>query len=88
MVWTLFLIPFGLLIIYQILVKVFGGSWISEALILTLLAFNVGYTIRVDNRVRRMEVKLARLEIKIDNIEKQFQSLAHDFKEHVKQTKH
>ena len=35
------LIVFGLIIAYQLVLKIFGGSWMSEAVIIALLFFNV-----------------------------------------------
>ena len=40
----LVLILFGLFLAYQILLKIFGGSWQTESLIIALLIFNLGLT--------------------------------------------
>jgi hypothetical protein len=42
------LILFGLFVIYQILLKLFGGSWSVEAIIMALLIFNLGLTWRLN----------------------------------------
>ena len=81
LLWNIFLILFGLFIAYQILRKVFGGSWIVESLIIALLMFNIGYTIKMDRRLTRIEADL-------HHLRKQFDSLAYDYKEHVKQARH
>lgn len=44
------LILLGLFIAYQLLRKIFGGSWQTESLIIALLIFNLGITWRLDKR--------------------------------------
>jgi len=34
----------GLIIIYQLVLKILGGSWQTEAIIIALLFFNLGMT--------------------------------------------
>lgn len=41
------LILFGLFIAYQLIRAIIGGSWQTEALIIGLLMFNIGLTIRL-----------------------------------------
>lgn len=41
------LIILGLFIAYQLLKAIFGGSWETESLIISLLVFNLGLTWRI-----------------------------------------
>ena len=73
------LILFGWFIIYQILRKVFGGSWVSESLIIGLLILNITLTFNLTKETAEIKTDLYHLRT-------QFQSLAQDFKEHLKRT--
>ena len=42
------LILLGLFIIYQLVKKLFGGSWQTESIIISLLIFNLGLTWRLN----------------------------------------
>lgn len=69
--WVLriFLIVLGIVIIYQLLRKVLGGSWMEE-LILSLVIANLTYSFYQRGWLKQFE--------------KRFEALAHDFKEHIK----
>jgi len=41
------LILFGLLLAYQIIRKIFGDSWSTEAIMIALLIFNLGLTWKI-----------------------------------------
>ena len=76
--WILivFLIVFGLFIAYQITLKIFGGSWATEDIIVALVIFNVGLTFTI-------VVRLERLNSSHNYLKRQFYHLAKDFKEHL-----
>ena len=78
LIWTLFLILFGLLAIYQTLVKIFGGSWVSESLIIAFMVLSIGLLFKI-------AVTQAKMRVELNHFIEQFKSLAHDFKEHIKQ---
>ncbi len=80
-IWKLLWILFALLIAYQILVKVFGGSWISDTLTIGFLVLNTTLIINV-------AINQAKMRADLNNLARQFQSLAHDFKEHIKEQRH
>ena len=65
---------FGLFVIYQIMRYVFGGSWNTEQIILTLVAINTGcvFTIGIIGAVMRSD---------INHLNRQFTSLASDYKQ-------
>lgn len=42
---TILLIIFGLFILYQIILKISGGSWGKEDIIISMLIFSIGLTI-------------------------------------------
>ena len=67
------LILFGLLIFYQILRKVFGGSWSTEGIMITLIMFNTSL-------IFTLVVIVVQLKVGHNFLKKQFSSLAIDFK--------
>lgn len=69
--WALrvFLIVMGIIIIYQLLRKLLGGSWMLE-LILALVITNLTYSFYQKGWSKQFE--------------KKFEALARDFKEHIK----
>ena len=81
---TVALFIFGLFIIYQILKKIFGGSWATEGIIISLLMFNLGLTFTIIFKLEKSSVKLARLSSDHSHLENQFKSLVSDFKNHSK----
>lgn len=71
------LILFGLLLIYQILRKVFGGSWETEDIIIALLIFNLGSIFTIG-------LSFAKLKSDHSHLANQFRNLANDFKKYIK----
>ena len=51
------LILFGLFIAYQLLLKIFGGSWQTESLIIGLLIFNLRLTWKLGERIFKLDSK-------------------------------
>lgn len=72
----IFLSLFGLFIAYQILLKILGGSWETEDIILAMIIFNVGLTFTIG-------FNQAKLKSDHNHLSNQFYCLAKDFKEHV-----
>ena len=70
------LIIFGLFLAYQIILKLLGGSWPTENIIIALLVFNIGLTFTI-------AFNLAQLRSDHNHIVGQFNHLAKDFKEHI-----
>jgi len=70
------LIILGLFIAYQIILKIFGGSWATEDIIVALLIFIIGFVFTI-------ALNLVKLNLKHDYLERQFRFLAKDFKEHL-----
>ena len=73
----IFLIFFGLLIIYQIIKKIFGGSWTMEEIILTLVVFNIGITFTVGFT---LGINVVELKSDLNHLKEQFRSFVNDFK--------
>ncbi|MBU2561966.1 MAG: hypothetical protein KKD17_06745 [Nanoarchaeota archaeon] len=71
--FQIFFILFGIYITIQILIKVFGGSWSAEDLVISLLMFNLGGFFT-------MAFFLARLVSDFNHHRSQFRDLAKDFK--------
>jgi len=51
------LIILGLFIVYQLLLKIIGGSWQTEALIIAILFFNLGLTWKLSMNFYKLEMK-------------------------------
>ncbi len=66
----------GLIVIYQILRKLFGGSWDAENIIVSLVFVNLSATIT-------MTVMTATIRSDLRSLKNQFYSLAADFKKHI-----
>lgn len=41
------LIIFGIFVFYQITLKIIGGSWTTEAIIISLLMFNITFSVSI-----------------------------------------
>mgnify|MGYP001572943677 CR=1 FL=1 len=52
------LILLGLFIAYQLLRKIFGGSWQIDSIIITLLVFNLGISWRLNSNLGKLNAKL------------------------------
>jgi len=76
-VLIILLILFGIFIAYQIILKIIGGSWETENLIISLLIFNLG-------AVFTIAIMLATLISEHKNLERRFDLLVRDFKEHTR----
>ena len=74
---TIVLIIFSLVILYQIILKLFGGSWATEDIIAALLLALIGF-------VFTNSIHLAKLKSDHNNLSNQFRCLANDFKSHIK----
>ena len=77
-IFVITLIIFGLFVIYQIIRRIFGGSWATEGIIIALLVFNMG-------AIYTMGYNLAEIKSEIKHFKNQFRSLASDFKRHLDQ---
>ena len=51
------LILLGLIIIYQLLKKILGGSWQMESLIIALLMLNLGLTWKMSFNILELKMK-------------------------------
>ncbi len=72
-----FLILFGLFLVYQIMKNALGCSWTTENIIISLLIFNLGCVLTIG-------FSLAKLGSDHKHLSNQFKSLAGDFKRYVK----
>ena len=76
-VFTIAILLWSIFILYQVLRIVFGGSWISESIIVALLIFNVSLIIYLTQ-------KFIKIQVSHNFLTRQFLSLATDFKSHRK----
>ncbi len=65
LILIIILLVLGIFLAYQIIRKIFGGSWSSEDIILTLLVFNLGCVFTII-------LNLAKLNSDHQHLEKQF----------------
>jgi|TARA_B100001971_G_scaffold199270_1_gene209680 hypothetical protein len=54
------LILFGLFIAYQLLLKIIGGSWQNEAIVIGLLMLNLGLTWKLALNSYKLDMKFDR----------------------------
>ncbi len=86
--WILriFLIVVGIILIYQLLRKILGGSWEMETFLITLVIANAGYSFYLGNQISELrgwsQQFEKRLEEKFTALEKRFDTVAADFKPH------
>ena len=66
-------IIFGLYLVFQILLKLFGGSWSAEGIIMGLVIANVSVTFAIG-------ILLTQVRSDLRHLRSQFRSLANDFK--------
>ncbi len=94
--WVLriFLIVVGLLAIYQLLRKIFGGSWEIETLILTVVMANLSYTFYIGNKISEQQgwsqqfgERFGAFERRFETLERKVGSLETDFREHLQHSK-
>ena len=71
------LLIFGLYLLFQLLRKIFGGSWSTEDIIIALIIFNTGALFTLGMLVTQTKSDLNHMRV-------QFRSLATDFKAHLK----
>ena len=72
-VFQILLILFGLMLLFQIIKKMLGGSWTVEDIILGLLVLNLGSVFTIG-------LMLAQLKSDHSHLKGQFRNLASDFK--------
>jgi len=75
---VILLAVFGLFLAFQIIKKIFIGSWETEDLILAILFFNTG-------AVFSIIFILATIKSDLKHLSKKFDSLVSDFKGHLKE---
>jgi len=69
------LLLFAIFMIYQIIIKILGGSWETQDIIVALLVLMMGFLFNIT-------VKVTKLESNFNNLKNSFCSLAKDFKQH------
>jgi len=79
--FEIFLILFALYILYQIVLKIFGGSRTVEEIIVSLVIAHIGFTLS-------QSMKLSSVARYLHHLRLQFNAHANDFKNHVMQKTH
>ncbi len=70
------LIIFGLFLLYQVVLKILGGSWQTEDIIVSLLILSISFTFAI-------ALNQIRYSVDYNYFKRNIHSLAKDFKEHV-----
>lgn len=70
------LIIFGLFLLYQVVLKILGGSWQTEDIIVSLLILSISFTFAI-------ALNQIRYNVDYNYFKRNIHSLAKDFKEHV-----
>lgn len=70
------LIILSIFIIYQLIIKILGGSWTTESIIIALLILIIGF-------IFNLTIKLTKSETNLNNLKNSFCNLAKDFKQHL-----
>lgn len=79
----LFLLFFGVYLLYQILRKIFGGSWDAQDVVLGILFFNVSLSVTMIALLTKFHSDLDHLRSNHDHLQAQFSNLATDVKTHL-----
>jgi len=77
---------FALFLTYQILRKIFGGSWDMDDLTLSLGILNTGFLFTLVILFAQLKSDVGQLKSDHNHLSNQFKSLANDFKVHVKKS--
>ena len=72
----IFLIIFAVFIIYQVILKISGGSWELQDIVIALLILILGFLFN-------LTIKITKLEGNFNNLKDSFCNMAKDFKEHL-----
>ena len=83
LILTIVLIIFGAYIAIQLIRKIFGGSWTTESIIISLTILILASLFVITGFLINQSKSLGKLESKFDNLKNSFCSLAKDFKEHL-----
>ena len=78
---NLFLIIFGLFVLYQIIRKILGGSWGTEQSILALLILNITITFGIVAIIGTLKSDLKFLRLQFNTLAKDFKPLLKEFHE-------
>lgn len=74
---TLFLIIFGIFLIYQTILFLIGGSWEFESIIVGLLVLLITFMFKINTKIDTHLGEFKQFKIS-------FKALAKDFKNHIK----
>lgn len=82
------LILFSLFLIYQLLIKIFGGSWASEGIIVSLLVLVIGFLFNQAKTLGKLESEVRNIKISLFHFAHDFKDLAHNFNENTTKKRH
>ena len=77
------LILFSIFVIYQIIRKIFVGSWTTESILISLALIIISSLLMIAGFLISLTKTSARTESNLNNLKTSFCNLAKDFKEHL-----
>ncbi|MBM3234646.1 hypothetical protein FJZ19_06155 [Candidatus Pacearchaeota archaeon] len=77
------LIAFSIFIIYQLIIKIFGGSWTTESIIVSLVLLIIASLFVIAGFLISISRTIGKIETKLNNLKDSFCNLAKDFKHHL-----
>lgn len=82
------LIIFAIFVIYQLIIKILGGSWTTEDVLISLSMLTITSLFVIAGFLINQARILGRLESNLNNLKDSLIHLAQDFKEHKTRKKH
>jgi len=84
----IFLILFSLLVIYQLLRKILGGSWTMESILISMNIVIITSILMIAGFLINLARSTGKIESNFENVRDSLVHLAQDFKEHISKKKH
>lgn len=79
------LILFSIFITYQLVIKIFGGRWETQDIVITLLVLMFGVLFNIAIRQIRLETDFKHQRRSFFYLSRDVKTLSDDFKQHIKE---
>ena len=76
-------IIFAIFIIYQLIIKILGGSWETQDILVSLSMLTIASLFAIAGFLINQAKTLGKIESNLNNLKTSFLHLAKDFKEHL-----
>lgn len=77
------LIAFAIFIIYQLILKIFGGSWETQDIAIALLVIMLGLIFNIAIRQAKLETNLNHFSRNFFCLARDFKNLSQEFRTHI-----